>query len=157
MTKRLVLVALVGIAVYAGVRLRGDRAQPADDRKLVVDRIWVDHLPQNPRDEISIFLALTEEQMGDAIGIFQTGSQWRAKYELFEHESGGEQLKIVYPQTGERESVRTRARACNDHGWDFCLELSGNSRGVKKYYSMEGWEVGSRSAADARIRSLYTH
>ena len=35
---------------------------------------------------------------------------------------------------------------------DFCLELEGSSRGVKKYYSREGWEIGTvRDITDVEI------
>jgi hypothetical protein len=34
---------------------------------------------------------------------------------------------------------------------DYCLELSGASRGVKRYYSRKGFEIGaSASVEDAR-------
>ncbi len=149
MTKRLAIVLVAAAAVYGGIKWRGHHAA-ADERAPVVDRLWIDHLPQNPRDEISVFLALSDEP----VGIFQTASQWRGKYELFQHETSGDDIRIVYPATGERETVRVRARACDESGWNYCLEIKGASRGVKKYYSMEGWEVGSTDAAGPLLRRV---
>jgi hypothetical protein len=153
MTKRLVLLALVAVAVYAGFRWRSSShaAQPTDER-IVLDRLWIDHLPQNPRDEITVFAAFTQEPMG----IHQATSQWRGKYEIFQFEGTGDELRVVYPQTGERETVKATARACDENGWEYCLVLKGSSRGVKKYYSMEGWEIGSLSAADSRAHALFS-
>jgi hypothetical protein len=37
---------------------------------------------------------------------------------------------------------------------DYCLEIEGASRGVKRYYSREGWEVGSVRDIDAVTRKL---
>jgi hypothetical protein len=148
--KKLVLVVVVAIVAYAGWRWQRGSASVADDHRLALDRLWIDHMPQNPRDEISVFLAITEEP----IGIFQTASQWRGKYELFQHDAKGDELRVTYPQTGDRETVRARATKCDEKGWEYCLELKGASRGVKKYYSQEGWEVGSLAAGDALVHKL---
>ena len=32
---------------------------------------------------------------------------------------------------------------------DFCLELDGASRGAKRYYSREGWEIGQAHDIDS--------
>jgi hypothetical protein len=151
MTKRLAVLVFAALAVYGGVKWRGHHAAAADEATPALDRLWIDHLPANPRDEISVFLALSDEPLG----IFQTASQWRGKYEMFQHETSGEDVRIVYPATGERETVRIRARKCDDNGWEYCLEMKGASRGVKKYYSMEGWEVGSTDAAAPLLRHVF--
>ncbi|MCX5742317.1 MAG: hypothetical protein NT062_07460 [Proteobacteria bacterium] len=122
------------------------------DGKLALDRLWIDHLPKNDRDPIKVFLALTEEP----VGIFQTASMWQGSYELFQYEAMGNEIRAVFPQTRERETITTRASRCSDGGMDYCLELSGASRGTKKYYSMKGWELdgASRDAALARAHVL---
>jgi len=51
---------------------------------------------------------------------------------------------------GDRETVRAQASRCNEAGLDFCLQLDGGSRGAKKYYSREGWEI--RSFDEARVK-----
>jgi hypothetical protein len=37
---------------------------------------------------------------------------------------------------------------------DFCLDLEGASRGVKHYYSREGWEIGGGRDLDAIERQV---
>jgi hypothetical protein len=37
---------------------------------------------------------------------------------------------------------------------DYCLELEGSSHGVKRYYSREGWEIGSMRDLDAMRAKL---
>ena len=41
-----------------------------------------------------------------------------------------------------REKLTVDARPCRDNGMDFCLDVTGSSRGVKRYYSKKGWEIG---------------
>ena len=41
------------------------------------------------------------------------------------------------------ENVKVRAWTCGEDDMDYCLELSGASRGVKRYHSQDGWEIGA--------------
>jgi hypothetical protein len=117
-------------------------APPADaSAKLLTDRIWIDHVPKNERDTVNVFAAVSEH----AVGGFSASSQWRGSFEGFRYEASGGELRLLYPQTGDRETVRGRARRCTEQRMDFCLELEGASRGVKRYYSREGWEIDGAS------------
>jgi len=125
-----------------------------DDRPLLLDRIWIDHLPRNERDTVEVFVALTQEPYG----IFQAVAQWKGAYEVFRFEAHGNKLRLVYPHTGEREKVKAHARKCDERGMDYCLDLEGASRGVKKYYSLEGWVIdgltsGAIDAAELERRA----
>lgn len=154
--KKLVLLAILGTVAIASVWSWKRTSEPvAIDNKLIADRIWIDHLPRNDRDTVNVFAMLSEH----SVGVFQATSQWRGNFEVFRYEASGGDLRMVYPQTGDREKARTKARRCNEGGMDFCLEIDGASRGVKKYYSQEGWEIGATHDLDAvkhRIDSLYT-
>jgi len=145
MKKPLVTLGLVAAAALAIKLWTGGGAGdgPASEPGLVLDRLWLDRLPASDRDTVNAFAALTSEPLG----IFQSASQWKASYELFRYESDGAELRIVFPQTGEKERVRARAWTCKERGMDFCLELSGSSRGVKRYHSRKGWEIGSLADA----------
>ena len=145
MKKALLGIVIVAAAGYAAWNLRGSDADEAQtDEATLVNRIWVDHIPKNDRDVFHIFVAITE----DPLGIFQSTSQWKGEFELFRHETHGDEMRIHYPQTGERDKVTTKARRCNEKDWDYCLEMKGASRGVKKYYSMKGWEIDGADSVD---------
>ena len=149
--KKPVLLAILVVVAIASVwswKRAGDPA-PAENR-LLADRIWIDHIPRNERDTIRVFAAVSEH----AVGVFQTTSAWRGAFEAFRYEASGDELRLVFPQTGDRETVRAKARRCNEGGMDFCLELDGASRGVKRYYSREGWEIRGNHDLDAIARQL---
>lgn len=151
MKKVLLVIAIGVVAAALWSARRGGVTAPGDGpRKLVTDRIWIDHVPRGERDTIHVFVAVSEH----AIGMFQTTSQWRGGFEAFRFEIGGGEMRVVYPQTGDRETVRPRARRCNEQGMDFCLELDGASRGVKRYYSREGWEIRDPRDLDAIEREV---
>ena len=136
--KKLLLVIVVAAAGAALWNAR--RASPPAEagHRLVTDRIWIDHIPRGERETVHVFAAVSEH----SIGVFQATSQWRGAYEAFRFEASGGEFRVLYPQTGERETVHARARRCSEGGMDFCLEMDGASRGVKRYYSREGWEIG---------------
>ena len=137
MKKPVLLVIVVSVAVLSvwSYRRGGEPAAPAN--RLLGDRIWIDHVPRDDKDTINVFAVISEH----AGGAFQATSQWRGSYEVFRYEANGAELRLVYPQTGDREVVRAKAWRCSVHKMDFCLEIEGASRGVKKYYSREGWEI----------------
>ena len=151
--KKLVLLVVLGAAA-ASIWSWNRTAEPLDSaNRLFADRIWIDHLPRNERDTINIFAAISEH----SIGVFQATSAWRGSFEAFRYEANDGELRLLYPQTGDRERARAKARRCNEGGMDFCLEMEGASRGVKKYYSREGWEIdGARNldAVNQRIEAV---
>ena len=141
MKKALFATAAIAMAGYGVYRWTDSTPAPTRDatHEMVKDRLWVDHLPRTERDTIQVFAALTEQP----VGVFQAASMWKGQYELFRYESRGDEFRIIYPQNGDREAVTLKATRCNKGGMDYCLEVRGSSRGVKQYYSQEGWEIGS--------------
>jgi hypothetical protein len=154
--KKLLVLAVVSTCAFAGWRvLRGEGdggdATAAHDRKLVLDRIWIDHIPTHERDQISVFAAITDEP----VGIFQTTSVWKGNFEMLRYEFHDHELRLLFPQDGAREQVKTRAHKCDANGFEYCLELDGASRGVKRYYSRKGWEIdGASGLGELRARIL---
>lgn len=150
MKKALLAMVVIAGAGYGVVRFRGEAPAPRHDKTLVTDRLWIDHIPRGEKDVVQIFAAITEEP----VGVFQAASRWKGEFEFFRYESHGDEFRMVFPQTGTRDRVRMKATECNRGGMDFCLEIDGASRGVKRYYSREGWEIGSVRDIDTLARTL---
>ncbi len=149
--KKLALLGAIAVLGVGGWRLTHHLSAeaPAKDAKLAFDRLWIDHLPTNERDTINVYVALTEQP----VGVFQAASMWRGEYEMFHYEANGDEVRAVFPQTGDRERFKISAKECDKDGFSYCLELRGAKHGVKRYYSMDGWEVGGgdADAAEAQI------
>ncbi len=147
--KKLVLVAVLaslgGVAVY---KWKSAPRAEVSDAKLVTDRIWIDHMPRNDKDIIQIFAAISDQ----SVGVFQSGSQWTGQFEIFRYELSSDEMRLVYPQTNAREKAKVTAKKCNENRMDFCLEIQGASKGVKKYYSREGWELGGQDLDSVKHR-----
>src|SRR4051794_34158664 len=104
--KKLLVLAVVSTVAVAGYRLRGGSTT---DKSLAEDRVWIDHMPRGERDQINVFLLLTEHP----VGVFQQTSAWKGSFEAFRYEANAGEVRILYPQTGDREKVKVRATKCN--------------------------------------------
>jgi hypothetical protein len=150
MKKLMLGVAALGAVGYGVYRWTAHAAPPSTHTELVENRLWIDHMPRSERDTIQVFLTLGDE----SIGTFQQTSAWRGAYELFQYEGHGGELRIIYPQTGDRETIKAKATKCRENGFDYCLEMAGGSRGVKRYYSMKDWEIGSIRDLDSKVTKI---
>jgi len=141
----IVAVSLVGYGVY-----RGSAHKPKGDASLVTNRVWIDHIPRSERDVIQIFAAISDH----SIGVFQAASAWKGQYEGFRYESNGDEFRLVFPQNGDRERVMMKATRCDEGGMDFCMQVTGSSRGAKRYFSRKGWEIDSINDLDSARERL---
>jgi hypothetical protein len=88
------------------------------------------------------------------MGGFHAGSQWKGSYEFFRYKVSGDQLRVTYLQTNEQETIKVRAWECKERGMDYCLELRGASRGVKRYRSKTGWEIGGATRPEQLLERI---
>jgi hypothetical protein len=63
-------------------------------------------------------------------------------------------MRIVFPQSGDRETLTVKPHRCNEQGMDYCLDVSGSTRGVSRYYSRKGWEIRTVDEAEALATTL---
>lgn len=140
------LVIFAAVVVVSAWTWRHSGASDADSQSLFADRIWIDHVPRSDKDTIQAFVAISEH----SVGAFQATSVWRGGFEAFRYEAHAGELRVLYPQTGDREAIRVKAKRCDEQDMDYCLELAGASRGVKRYYSRKGWEIEGHDLAAAQ-------
>ena len=148
MKKPLLILGLVVVAALALAWWRMGR----DGDVSVFDRIWIDQLPSKPKDTGNAFVAVTKQPMG----VFQSASQYKGSFEIFSYKASGDKLQIVYPQTDEKEKVAVRAWKCKERDMDYCLELSGATRGVKRYRSRRGWEIDESTNLEKTMSRIET-
>ncbi|HEY1552313.1 MAG TPA: hypothetical protein VGG28_31015 [Kofleriaceae bacterium] len=145
--KKLIVVAAIAAVAVVGWKVRSHKAEQTqvtvgdvqDGRNILVDQLWVDHLPRNERDPINVFVMLDEEKLG----VMQNLTRYKGAYEMFEY---GQGKGFRWPQTGDVDKPSIRIHSCKDDGFDYCMDISGVSRGVKHYVTKKDWKV--RSLAD---------
>ena len=69
--KKILILVLVSTCAVAGWRVMrgggGDSAPAAHDDKLVLDRVWIDHMPKNDRDRLSGLAVMRPYQGATAV------------------------------------------------------------------------------------------
>jgi hypothetical protein len=148
--RKLLLLAALSATGYGIWHWQSSGSEPAKGKELVRDRLWIDHLPRSERESVQTFIILKD----NPAGVFNNASMWRGQYEMFRYEMSGGQVRMEFPQTGDRDTVSVKATRCKEGKMDFCLELDGASRGAKRYYSREGWEIRSLDEARTKVDAL---
>ncbi len=151
MKKLIVVSAVVLGAVWM---LRGDSDKDEDTgvndgRNQVVNRAWIDKIPENMRTKIDVFIAQSDPQFG----AFQTTSAYEGDYSVFQWHGGGGKLNIVMLQSGKKHKMQGTVSRKNCKEFDLCMTLKGAPRGAKKYYSMEDWVIDGKATPE-RIQAF---
>jgi hypothetical protein len=143
MKKLIVVAVLAGLAVVGG-KMRGKHAVDGDvgaldgPRDVLVDQFWIDHAPASERDPINFMVVFSEQK----VGIMRNMTAYKGSDEMFVWAKNGWR----WPSNGDLDKPFIRITACREDGFDYCMDLSGVSRGVKHYRTKKDWKV--RSLAD---------
>ena len=137
MNKLLVVAGVAGLGIGAWrVKAHYD-ATDGGQNKLLVDRIWIDHVPRHERELINVIALFSEHK----VGVFDQRSAWTGSFEAFKYSRGEGKLDAVFPQTGSKEQYTVKVRTCTDNGMDYCLDIDGGKHGVNHYYSKKKWVI----------------
>ncbi len=127
------------------------RTDQATGTRHLVNRVWVERMPQDSRDVFGKLLVL--ETPDGRFGVVGRSSTWTHHYEVFLWRLAGDRLSAFFPQHAVRDRVKVRTWACEGEApepFELCLEVS-NDRGRARFYSMRAWEVRPEAAGDAPL------
>jgi hypothetical protein len=146
--KKLALTFTV-VIVLGGLGWRA-RHTDAPDPALLFHQFWIDHEPRDENEKFALLFVNADHPFGH----FGTRTMWTAQLEFFHYhivprEAGV--IDLLFGATRERQRVRYTARPCHERGFDFCLDISGSSRGVKRYYSKKEWRVEKGESVDQAV------
>ena len=111
---------------------------PPEARRLLLDRNWLDRLPQTPQERLHVFRFVPS--MGG--GVFQDRTLYAGHFELFHFDQDGRTLHFKLPHTGE--DLRTPFfieplhLPDEDTPFELHLHIEGSPRGPSDYYSLRG-------------------
>jgi hypothetical protein len=143
---------LVGstLLTFAGCSSHKAKVLPPDEAKrLLIDRNWVDRLPEKIDDKIHVFRFVPN--MGG--GVYQDRTIFAGAFELFLFSQDGQAIKFDLIHTGEKrlspfmiEELATPGK----EGVDLQLTIAESPRGPSVYY---GWRNEGRDL-DAHLAQL---
>ncbi len=147
MTRSSILACSVLLLVACGGTERTAPAlQPADAARLLVDRNWLDRMPQDERERLHVY-RFTPAMGG---GVFQDRTLYAGHFELFTFETEGNKLKIALPHKKEVIGTTYTIRRVRGHEpFDLQLTFDLSPRGPKVYYGFS-----NESAEEADVATL---
>jgi len=134
----------------AGSALLGDDSE-AEGTRYVVNHVWIERLPEGPRDMIG-HLAMIDHRQG-RIGGAGRSSQWRHFIEIFQWKLDGHRLDLFFPQDEMHTAVGVKTYPCDaPQPFDICMDIEAGRRKVT-YYSNRDWEIDPGNA-EASLEAL---
>ncbi|MEZ4363085.1 MAG: hypothetical protein R3B48_23090 [Kofleriaceae bacterium] len=150
----LMMFSLGLVALAACSRGQAAREVPAEQaRDLLLNRNWIDRMPQNHSDHLYVFRFVPS--MGG--GVFQDRTLFKGLFELFTFEATASEIRFVLPETRERvRSTYKIERVDGPAPFDLRLTIPESPRGPKVYFGIrsetdrDGQQLEQRLAARAK-------
>lgn len=144
------LLAVAALTLIVGChRPHATALPPKEARELLINRNWVDRLPQKIDDKLHVFRFVPS--MGG--GVFQDRTIFAGTFELFQYRQDGETIDFDLLHTNSRHKSKFTIEtiAAEKRGdVDLKLTLDDSPRGPKVYYS---WRQGGADL-DAKLAAL---
>jgi hypothetical protein len=148
--KKLV-VAVSAIALAAGAWIVTKPARPEAPAHLL-DRVWIDHVPDSPTDMVHHLLVLKDPQGPGVGGVLGASSQWHVGLDLFQRKLGADHMRLFFPQRKKAFVVNVKTWRCEGDApqpFQLCLELSAkNGKHKHRLYSRDDWTIDSSELPD---------
>lgn len=137
----LVAAAVLAGGVAVGYGAFGGDDPEADGTRHLVNQVWIERVPDGPRDMIGHF-ALIKHPRGN-FGAVGRSSQWRHLIEGLMWKLEGSRLSLYFPQEESKTAVKARTWKCEGEApapFQLCLEVSAKG-GSRTFYSRKDWVI----------------
>src|SRR4051812_37968408 len=98
------------------------------------NQVWIDHAPRNERDMVRHLILV--EVANRRLGVTGEASRWRMRQDGLVWGLERNQLKVLFPQDGQRVAVQARTWRCEGEAprpFELCLELKRGERTMKLF------------------------
>ena len=119
-----------------------------DQAKLLIDRNWLDRMPETERDHLFVYRFVPT--MGG--GVFQDRTLFKGTFELFTFAVDGGDIKFNLPETKEKLSRAFRIEEVDGPApFDLKLTVTDDPRGPGVYFGMRSETDRDGHALDQRL------
>ena len=148
------LLCLIALGAGCSGKPRAAALPPEDAQKLLLDRNWLDRLPETAHDRLHVFRFVPS--MGG--GVYQDRTLFAGQFELFNFDHDGQTIRFHLRHTGEERSVAyTIDRVPEDGPLELHLHLEDSPRGPADYYSPRGMHGGgSENDLEPALQQLWS-
>lgn len=146
---RTLLVVLLAVAACSS---SSDRLSASDARDVLINRNWIDRMPENTTDRLHVYRFVPS--MGG--GVYQDRTLFKGTFELFMFRvERGDHIVFELPET--RETVTSQfaiERVDGPAPFDLKLTVFSDPRGPRVYYGMRAETDRDGHALEERLAAL---
>jgi hypothetical protein len=126
------------------------RVAASDAGELLIDRNWIDRMPQNARERLRVYRFVPT--MGG--GVFQDRTLYKGSFELFKFKvEGGDHIVFDLPETHEKVTSQfTIDRVAGPAPFDLKLTIWTDPRGPHEYYGIRAETDRDGHLLEQRLR-----
>src|SRR5437762_4484340 len=122
----LVISVLCTVAACSSRSSRPDLLSASDAGDVLIDRNWIDRMPETPRDKLHVYRFVPS--MGG--GVYQDRTLFKGTFELFMFKVEGDHILFDLPETHERVASQfTIERVSGPRPFDLKLTIWNDPRG----------------------------
>lgn len=128
------------------------KAVSTDDAKqLLIDRNWIDRMPQTDRDKLYVYRFVPS--MGG--GVYQDRTIFKGTFELFQFEATGDEIRFNLLETKDKvTSAYKIEEVSGPEPFDLRLTIFDDPRGPKTYYGMRSETDPHGLLLEQRLKAL---
>lgn len=127
------------------------RVSTEDAPKLLIDRNWMDRMPETDRDKLFVYRFVPS--MGG--GVFQDRTLFKGTFELFSFTASGNSITFDLHETKDKvTSNYTIERVDGPAPFDLKLTISDDPRGPKVYFGMRTETDRDGGKLEQRLRAV---
>lgn len=121
----------------------------AEARKLLLDRNWLDHMPETERDRFHVYRFVPS--MGG--GVFQDRTIFKGTFELFQFETASDEIRFNLLETHDKVVSKFRIEEVNGpKPFDLRLTIAADPRGPQVYYGIRAETDRDGTKLEALLR-----
>lgn len=148
MTKLAVLAVCVGLAACGKPAPKTDQLSAADARDVLIDRNWLDRMPETTTDRLHVYRFVPT--MGG--GVFQDRTLFKGTFELFTFKVENNAIVFHLPETQQRvTSPFTIERVDGPAPFDLKLTITDDPRGPHVYFGIRAETDRAGTALEQRL------
>lgn len=141
-------VLLVALVACSSHHKTSQIVDDAEARKLLLDRNWIDRMPETERDKLHVYRFVPT--MGG--GVFQDRTLYKGTFELFRFTTTRDEIRFDLPETHQDVTSKFRIETVNGPApFDLKLTIDADPRGPQVYYGIRAETDRDGHALEQRL------
>ena len=147
------LLLVAALAACSSPHKKSDIVEDGEARRLLLDRNWIDRMPETERDRLFVYRFVPS--MGG--GVFQDRTLYKGTFELFSFSVDRDRIRFVLHETKQDVASRFTIEPVEGPApFDLKLTIADDPRGPRVYFGMRSETDRDGARLQQRLSSIAT-